>query len=250
MQTNGAQTSICRLQQGAFSRRAERTIPVSRHSLYRAVTLPLTRYTGLDEYSRVALRRLASTWRDSPIRPHITGHDALAWHGLLQEWVRDPAMPLLIRRPRYGRGREITHPSGRILVPTDDSPAMYLLSLAMEQRSPGRHDLYNALKTGRMPIAATLTPEERSQARYSGTVGGMDAPDLNELGYSVCHITHVGLRRVSLEERTEVELVAHSLLFLSPVNMFVVPKEYSGLGELPEFLDEMDDARAFVARAG
>jgi hypothetical protein len=77
----------------------------------------------------------------------------------------------------------------------------------------------------------------------------MDAPNLNELGYSVCHITHVGLRRVPLEERTEVELLAHSLLFLSPVNMFVVPKEYAGLGELPEFVDEMDDARSFAARA-
>lgn len=52
-----------------------------------------------------------------------------------------------------------------------------------------------------------------------------------------------------LEERTEAELLAHSLLLLSPVNMFVVPKEYAGLGELPEFVDEMDDARSFVARA-
>jgi hypothetical protein len=208
--------------------------------------LPLQRFNGLDEFSRVALRRLASNWRESPMRPNITGYDALVWHGVLQEWVRDRGMPLLIRRPRYGRGREIAHASGRILVPTDDSPAMYLLSLAMEHRRPSRGALQSALETGRLPIATALTKEERSRARYTGTIGDMDAPNLNGLGYSVCHITHVGLRRVPLEERTEVELVAHSLLFLSPVNMFVVPKEYAGLGELPEFIDEMDDARSFA----
>ncbi len=211
--------------------------------------MSLTRFNGLDEYSRVALRRLASNWRESPTRPNISGHDALRWHGLAQEWVHDRTMPLLVRRPRCGRGREIAHPSGRVLVPTDDSPAMYLLSLAMEQRRPSLEALRYALETARLPIAGALTAEEREHARYRGTVNDMDAPNLNEMGYTVCHITQVGLRRVALEERTEVELVAHSLLLLSPVNMFVVPKEYAGLGELPEFIDEMDDARAFAARS-
>ncbi|MFN0102061.1 MAG: hypothetical protein ACKV2U_08220 [Bryobacteraceae bacterium] len=211
--------------------------------------MPLTRFNGLDQHSRGTLRRLATNWRESPTRPNVTGRDALAWHSLMQDWVRDRTMPLLVRRPRHGRGRQILHPGGRILVPTDDSPAMYLLSLAMEHRRPSLETLYNALESGRLPIAITLSAGERLHARYTGTVAAMDAPNLNELGYSVCHITHVGLRRFPLEERTEVELVAHSLLFLSPVNMFVVPKEYAGLGELPEFIDEMDDARSFAAHA-
>lgn len=209
----------------------------------------MQRFNGLDEYSRAALRRLASNWRESPIRPVVSGHDALAWHGMIQDWVRDRRMPLLVRRPRCGRGRELAHPSGRILVPTDDSPAMYLLALAMERRRPTRDGLRDALETGRMPVALALTAEERRHARYSGTTADMDAPNLNEFGYSVCHITHIGLRRVPLEARTEIELVAHSLLFLSPVNMFVVPKEYAGLGVLPEFIDEMDDARSFASRS-
>ena len=212
--------------------------------------MPLTRFNGLDEYSRVALRRLASHWRESPTRPQITGHDALVWHGLIQDWIEDRTMPLLIRRPRYGRGREVAHPSGRILVPTDDTPAMYLLSLAMEHRRPSPGGLQKVLEAGRLPVASSLTEDERKQARYTGTLEEMDAPNLHELGYSVCHISQVGLRRVPLQERTEVELVAHTLLFLSPVNMFVVPKEYEGLGELPEFIEEMDDARSFAARAG
>lgn len=207
--------------------------------------LPLARFNGLDDYSRVALRRLASNWRESPNRPNICGHDALRWHSVMQEWVRDRSLPLLVRRPRYGRGREILHHSGRILVPTDDSPAMYLLSLAMERRTPDLAELRDSLYQGRMPVAVSLTAEERRQARFTGTTGEMDAPNLTDLGYSVCHVTHVGLRRMPLEDRTEIELVAHSLLFLSPVNMFVVPKPYARLGELPEFIDEMDDARSF-----
>lgn len=208
----------------------------------------LSRFVGLDDHSRSALRRLASHWRDSPTRPAVSGPDALTWHSLIQEWVHDRNLPLLVRRPRDGRGREIRHPSGRILIPTDDAPAMYLLSLAMERRTPARHSLYNALLSGRMPVAYSLTPAERRRARYTGTIASMDAPDLSSLGYKICHITHIGLRRMSLNYRTEVELVAHSLLFLSPVNMFVVPKEFAGLGELPEFIDEMDHPASFPVR--
>ena len=211
--------------------------------------MPLERFNGLDQYSRVALRRLASNWRESPTRPCITGQDALAWHALMQQWVRDRRFPLLVRHPRLGRGREIFHRSGRILVPTDDTPAMYLLSLAIEQRRPSCQMLRQALESRRMPVAAALTAGERQNARYSGTAASMDAPNLSELGYSVCHITQVGLRRMPLEDRTEIELVAHSLLFLSPVNMFVVPKQLAGVGALPEFIDEMDDARSFAAAA-
>jgi len=211
--------------------------------------LPLTRFNGLDGSSRLALRRLAYNWRDSPARPQITAHDALAWHKHIQQWVEDRRMPLLIRRPRYGRGREILHPSGRILIPTDDSPAMYLLSLAMEHRSPRAGALQEALESGRLPVASTLTDDERAVARYTGTLAGIDVANLDDLGYSICHIAQVGLRRIPLHERTEVELMAHSLFFLSPVNMFVIPREFEGLGGLPEFVDEMDDTRTFAANA-
>ena len=38
--------------------------------------MSLTRFNGLDEYSRAALRRLASNWRESPQRPVVSGQDA------------------------------------------------------------------------------------------------------------------------------------------------------------------------------
>lgn len=156
-------------------------------------------------------------------------------------------MPLLVRRPACGRGREIVHPSGRILVPTDSSPAHYLLSLSMARRRPSLQKLRDALERGRMPVANTLTASELRRARYTGLLSQMGAPNLDTLGYSVCHVSRIGLQRTPLELRTETELVAHSLLFLSPVNMFVVPKPFAGVGELPEFIEEMDDARCFAA---
>ena len=210
--------------------------------------MTLSRFTGLDDHSRDALRRLASSWRDSPTRPSVSGHDALAWHSLIQEWVQDRNLPLLVRRPRDGRGREIIHSHGRILIPTDDAPARYLLSLAMQRRAPSRQTLYDALRDGRMPIATTLSPGERTHARYTGTIATMDAPDLSSLGYKMSHITQIGLRRMPLNFRTEIELIAHTLLFLSPINMFVVPKEYAGVSELREFVDEMDHPSSFAVR--
>lgn len=211
--------------------------------------MPLTRFHGLDSYSRVALRRLAANWRNSPTRPAVTGFDALSWHGLLQDWVQDRSLPLLVHCPHLGRGREIRHATGRVLIPTDDSPALYLLSLALEGRLPTIAGLQEALQSGRLPIAASLSAPERAAARFTGILESMDAPNLFDLGYSVCHVASVGLRRGRLELRTEVELAAHSLLFLSPVNMFVVPREFASLGGLREFVDEMDDARSFAACA-
>jgi hypothetical protein len=206
-------------------------------------------FPGLDELSRMALRRLAVNWRESVARPRVSAEMALAWHDTIYDWVRDPEAPLLIQRGQRDRGRLLRHPTGRCVVITDDAPAHYILSLALEGRTATTKELLAALEQGRMPVARRLRFEEQEAATYSGTLATMDAPNLNELGYEVCHVTGVGVRRGLLEARTRVELLAHSLLLLSPVNMFLVPQAYAGVGEMPEFIEEVDDARTFAATA-
>lgn len=207
----------------------------------------LARFSGLDGFSRESLRRLAENWRESPARPCVSGKMALAWHQRVSEWVNDPDAPLLVRYGKGHRGEIVPHPCGRVIVIVDDAPAYYFLSLALEERLPTVAQLRRNIEEGRFPVARSLTQAERFDARYSGTLDSMDAPDLRELGYALCHVTQIGLRRGTLIERSPVELLAHSLLLLSPINSYVVPRQYGGLGELPEFVDEMDDARSFAA---
>lgn len=183
------------------------------------------------------------------MRPRVSAEMALAWHDIIYDWVKDRQAPLLIRRGHRQRGRMVQHPTGRRVVMTDDAPAHYILSLALEGRTVHHSELLSALIDSRMPVARSLQFEEREAADYTGTLATMDAPNLHKLGYEVCHVTHVGVRRGSLEARTDVELLAHSLLLLSPVNMFHVPKGYAGVGATAEFIEEMDDARTFAATA-
>lgn len=207
----------------------------------------LARFAGLDGFSRESLRRLAENWRESSARPCVSARMALAWHQRVSEWVNDPDAPLLVRYGRGHRGEVVPHPGGRVIVIVDDAPAYYFLSLALEERLPTVAELRRDLEDGHLPIARSLTQTERFGARYTGTLESMNAPDLRELGYSLCHVTQIGLRRGALIERNPVELLAHSLLLLSPINSYVVPRPYCGLGELPEFAGEMDDARAFAS---
>jgi len=207
----------------------------------------LARFAGLDGLSRESLRRLAENWRESPSRPCVSGKMALAWHQRVSEWVDDPNAPLLVRYGRGHRGEVVPHPCGRVIVIVDDAPAHYFLSLALEDRLPSLVQLRRNIEEGRFPVARSLTQSERFDARYTGTLDSMDAPDLRDLGYSLCHVTQIGIRRGTLAERSIVELLAHSLLLLSPINSYVVPRQYGALGELPEFVDEMDDARSFAA---
>lgn len=206
----------------------------------------LERFPGLDDYSRVALRRLASHWRDSPARPAVPGEIALRWHARILEWVHEPTAPLLVERGRGNRGTAIQHrKSGRVVVPVDDAPAIYIVTAALENRILELDELTRRLQAGQMPVARQLRQLERSCAQFQGTLESMDLPNLTTLGYSIRHVTHVSLRQGDLQDLTEVELIAHSILLLSPINIFVVPKAYSAIAAMPEFVEEMDDARTF-----
>ncbi|MBM3784227.1 MAG: hypothetical protein FJW30_07685 [Acidobacteria bacterium] len=210
----------------------------------------LERFSGLDDYSRVALRRLASNWRESPARPAVPGDVALRWHARVLEWVHDPSVPLLIARGSGNRGACVLHEkSGRNLLSVDDAPSEYLMTLALRGRILEIPEMMERLRDGRMPVARRLSAMERPGADYTGTLDSMDGPDLASLGYSIRHVTQVGVRNGGLQERAEVELIAHSLLLLSPINAFVVPLAYAAIAELPEFIAEMDDARTFHVAA-
>lgn len=210
----------------------------------------LPRFTGLDLDSRNTIRRLASSWRDSPARPRINASLALSWHRSLEHWVRDRELPLLIRRPSLGRGRQILHPEGRTLLITDDAPAEYFFAKAAAGEEPSPDEWRRLLLNGSLPVGRNLTRAERACADHRCTLASIGSPDFASLGYSICHVTHVGIDRGPLASLTEQELMAHSIFQLSPVNVYLVPRAYSHLAVLPEFIDEMDDARGFPICSG
>lgn len=184
------------------------------------------------------LLRLAQMWRDAPSRPRVALSVCAAWDGLLLQWQQSD-LPLLIRQVRkeMARGEALSHVSGRTIIPTDNTTANWVLSQALEGLCPTISDIALKFAQRSMPVAMMFKGKaESDRAWQKGTREGVL---LNALGWKVCHIEPVGLGRGDLLQRPLSELQDHFFKFLSPTNMFVVPKALGGMGELPHFVSAM-----------
>ena len=87
-----------------------------------------------------------------------------------------------------------------------------------------------------IPIAMAFSRIEKVEARYRCTRAMIHGP--NAKGWKVAHIDDVGLGYSGPIDRVSIDsLGAHFKRFLAPANMFLVPKEYAGVAETPEFIE-------------
>ncbi len=134
-------------------------------------------------------------------------------------------------------------PSGRILVPTDNSPAHWSMALALCGTCPTLEELRDLFSTDRVPVAMVIKASEKIEAKYRCT--RQSTPGPNQMGWKVAHVDDVGLGYTDAVTLVDLrELKAHFVRFLSPSNMFLVPKAYAGIAETPDFV------QAFRNRAG
>ena len=192
---------------------------------------------------RDALFAAASAWVLDPLRPRIEPSVLLAWEGLLDEWTEEPELPLFIRKFKDNRGHRIAHSSGRVLVPTDNSPAHWSISLAYAGRCPSLAEVRTMLENDEIPVAMAISRAEKEGAHYRCTRQTLAGP--NELGWKVAHIEDVGLGYSGAPKEVAIaSLAAHHKRFLSPSNIFLVPKEYAGIAETPEFIEAFRGIRS------
>ena len=185
---------------------------------------------------RQALYDLGLGWAADPARPVLTARIVRTWDRLLDAWIADESLPLLIRKFRHNRGSMIRTAFGRTVVPTDNSPAQWAFAVAYQGECPKLSDVATLLRNGRIPIAMALSSgAEKNGAVYRGLRGR--CPGTAEAGWKLAHITPVGLRgRGPLDGYGREALEQHFRLLMSPANMFVVPAAWAGLSEVDEFL--------------
>lgn len=182
----------------------------------------------------VTLRRVADDWATASLRPRVSPAVCAAWERLIEEWIQNRDVPLFIRKPQNNRGARLNHSSGRILVPADNGPAHWAMSLAFEGRCPTLEQVRQLIADGAIPVAMALKRAERELCSFKP---GLHSTTINKAGWKVCHIRQVKLGvRLPLESVPMTQLEDHFRRFLSPGNMFVVPLKYACLGELPEMV--------------
>ncbi len=167
------------------------------------------------------LAAIGRVWASSKHRPRPTEASLADWDACLQRWVTSD-LPLILRDSRR-RGETSRSADGRMVIFGDNTPANWALGLALAEGIP-KIDKWTPETTGQhVPLSFV----NRSGFKR----------DLNVAGWKVCHIESVSDRvRYKVEETLEVDLRPKFIRFMSPRNMFLVPKVISGAGELPEMI--------------
>lgn len=194
--------------------------------------MTIAAFRNLDPETKHLLESAALRWRDSHERPQVDLRVLDYWDRLVAEWLSSPMMPLFVRKSARA-GEVVAHQSGRTVVCVDNSPAHWCFACALDGQTPSPSDVRLWLEQGKFPIGMVL----KAKSQYIGTLSRMNMPDLNKLGWKVCHIESVGLNdKSAINQLPLTSVISHTRRLLSPRNMFLVPLRYQGLGEVPEFI--------------
>lgn len=158
-------------------------------------------------------------------------------------WVKCPKRPQPkrdVRKHSNDRGAVLRHVSGRSFVPTDNSPAKWAFVQSYRGCKPSLKEVTTKVKKNRIPIAMALKRRERAKTHYTYLLNEFERQNPNSAGWKLAHIESVGLNyRRNLAELDISTLKKHFVKLMTPSNMFVVPKKYGGLAELPEFCEQL-----------
>ena len=194
--------------------------------------------TELLEDLSLKIIEIAFLWKQSKIRPDLSPELKYHWDKLIDDWGNNDSMPLFIRKQSFGRGSIIFHNSGRKLIFTDNSPAIWAYSACLLEEGFSLNHIKNLLNKDEIPISLALKEHELIRAEYKCKLSSVN---LNKKGWKLAHINSVGIKKRLNEDNLKnlpiEELIAHFVKFMSPSNMFLIPKQWSGLAELPEVID-------------
>ncbi len=90
------------------------------------------------EHMTDPLHRFAAAWVESPLRSRVSREVAQEWDALIEKWIRATTLPLYIRKSSAMRGECLSHHTGRLLIPCDNTTAVWAFTLAVEGRRGGR----------------------------------------------------------------------------------------------------------------
>lgn len=186
------------------------------------------------------IKEAGELWRNSSINPlspkHQYYHRIKAardqWSKLIDDWINDSSIPLVVRKGISKRGTSIQHPDGREIIYSDNTMATWVFSNVLNGQTLNLCQIKVLLKCKQLPMVFIATADIKKQAEYIEPLGSYALK-----GWKLCHIKPVGFNdNQSISEIKMPCIIEHFRNYANPQNMFVLPKEIGYLGEIQEFI--------------
>ncbi len=186
------------------------------------------------EEIRMKIKEIGILWRNSPNNPQIDIKVLKNWDNLIEEWIADKDMPLIIRKETSKRGQSFTHPCGREIIVSDNTVAIWVYSNVLKRTVFTLPQIKELLRQNKLPMVFMATKEIKVNAKYTKPL--CSNPLAN---WKLCHIQRVGFNTYKSIENLEItDIEDHFRKYVNPNNMFVLPKEIGYLGEIDVFINE------------
>ena len=188
---------------------------------------------------RMKIKEIGTLWRKSPNNPQIDVEVLENWNNLIEEWIADKDMPLIIRKETNKRGQSFVHPCGREIIVSDNTVAIWVYNNVLKGIVFTLSQIKELLSQKELPMVFMATKEIKANAKYTKPLGSYALPN-----WKLCHIQLVGFNtNTSIEDLEISDIEDHFRKYVNPNNMFVLPKEIGYLGEIDVFIEEQNDKR-------
>ena len=183
---------------------------------------------------REKIKEIGLLWHKSKHNPHIDEEIMNHWEGIIETWINDESMPLIVRKDTSKKGQAFRHPSGREIIISDNTFAIWIFGRVLSRDIYSLPKLRDMLSQNKIPMVFMQTEQVREKGEYTKPLGSFSLPE-----WKLCHIEPIGFNtNKSLEEIDINDIKEHFRKYASPRNMFVLPKEIGDLGEIPIFIEE------------
>ena len=183
---------------------------------------------------RSKIREIGALWHSSKYNPSIDSDVIDKWEKLIDDWIEDFDMPLIVRKETDKRGQAFIHRTGREIIIADNTVALWIYGHVLKGEVFTLNQIRDLLRRNELPVVFMATKEIKEKAKYSKSLGK------NPLSHwKLCHIESVGFNTNTPIVDIEIaDIKEHFRKYVSPKNMFVLPKEIGDLGEIAAFIEE------------
>ena len=184
------------------------------------------------EEIREKIREIGKLWNQSANKRILPKASCDHWCELIEFWRDCPDLPLVVRKNAKQKGEFVYHPSGREIIFADNSFATWVLCNVLENKTPDIAAIKKLLDNDEIPFMMVAN----KQAKYKKTLGA-NATD----GWKLCHKEPVGFNSKKAIADFDIEYIKQRFfVYANPKNMFLLPKDIGGIGEIKEFIEEQE----------